>query len=58
VVRTESGYGEFLIEDCKIRRYVDDRLKRAPPYAAVAKVEIERTRNEVRVVLHTARPGW
>lgn len=53
----KAAYGEFLIEDCRIRRYVDDRLNRRPPYAAVSKVEIERTRNEVRVVVHTARPG-
>lgn len=53
----KAAYGEFLIEDCRIRKYVDDRLNERPPYAAVSKVEIERTRNEVRVVLHTARPG-
>lgn len=53
----KAAYGEFLIEDVRIRQYVDERLNRKPPFAAVSKVEIERTRNEVRVVLHTARPG-
>ncbi len=53
----KAAYGEFLIEDEKIRRFVDARLNRQPPYAAVSKVEIERTRDEVRVMLHTARPG-
>lgn len=53
----KAAFGEFLIEDYKIRTYVDKRLNRQPPYAGVTKVEIERTRNEVRVVLHTARPG-
>lgn len=53
----KAAFGEFLIEDYKIREYVDKRLNRQPPYAGVTKVEIERTRNEVRVVLHTARPG-
>lgn len=53
----KAAYGEFLIEDFKLRRYVDERLNRKPPYAAVAKIEIERTRSDVRVVLHTARPG-
>ena len=53
----KAAYGEFLIEDVRIRRYVDDRLNRRPPFAAVSKIEIERTRNEVRVVVHTARPG-
>lgn len=53
----KAAYGEFLIEDFKIRRFVDQRLNRRPPYAAVSKVEIERTRNEVKVFIHTARPG-
>lgn len=53
----KAAYGEFLIEDYKLRSFIDEALNRKPPYAAVSKVEIERTRNEVRVVLHTARPG-
>src|SRR3954470_20154085 len=50
-------FGELLIEDQKIRGFVDKKLNRQPPYAAVAKVEIERTREELKVLLHTARPG-
>lgn len=53
----KAAYADFLIEDQRIRRFVDDRLNRRPPYAAVAKIEIERTRDDVRVLLHTARPG-
>ena len=53
----KAAFGEFLIEDHQIRDYVDKKLNRQPPYAGVTRVEIERTRNEVRVVLHTARPG-
>ena len=53
----KANYGEFLVEDWNIRDYVDKRFNRQPPYAAVAKVEIARTRNEVKVTLHTARPG-
>jgi len=53
----KAAFAEFLIEDQKIRRFVDYRLNRQPPYAAVARVEIERTRDDVRVYLHTARPG-
>lgn len=53
----KAAFGEFLVEDYKIREYVDRKLNRQPPYAGVTRVEIERTRNEVRVVLHTARPG-
>jgi small subunit ribosomal protein S3 len=53
----KAAFAEFLVEDQKIRLFLDERLNKQPPYAAVAKVEIERTRNEVKVVLHTARPG-
>lgn len=53
----KASYGEFLVEDQKIRRYVDNKLNRQPPYAAVAHIEIERTRDAVKVILHTARPG-
>jgi len=53
----KANYGDFLIEDNRIREFVDKRFNRQPPYAAVAKTEIARTRNEVKVTLHTARPG-
>jgi len=53
----KSNYGEFLVEDERIRRYVDERLNRRPPYAAIGAIEIERTREEVKIVLKTARPG-
>jgi small subunit ribosomal protein S3 len=53
----KSSYGDFLIEDNRVREFVDKRFNRQPPYAAVAKTEIARTRNEVKVTLHTARPG-
>jgi len=54
----KANYGDFLVEDTKLRKFIDDKFNRQPPYAAVAKVEIARTRNEVKVTLHTARPGW
>ncbi len=53
----KSNFGEFLVEDAKVRKFIDQRLNRQPPYAAVSAVEIERTREEVKVLLHTARPG-
>ena len=53
----KANYGDFLIEDFKVREFIDKMFNRQPPYAAVAKVEIARTRNEVKVTLHTARPG-
>lgn len=53
----KAAYGEFLIEDQKIRKFIQSRLNDQPPYAAVSRVEIERTRNDVKVIIHTARPG-
>jgi len=53
----KSNYGEFLVEDARMRKFVDQRLNRQPPYAAIAGIEIERTREEVKVILKTARPG-
>jgi small subunit ribosomal protein S3 len=53
----KANYGEFLIEDFKIRQFADKKFNQQPPFAAVSKVEIARTRNEVKVTLHTARPG-
>ncbi len=53
----KAAYAEFLIEDFKIRKLIDQKLNRTAPYAGCAAVEIERTRNEVKVVVATARPG-
>jgi len=53
----KSNYGEFLVEDERIRRFIDARLNRQPPYASISGIEIERTREELKVVLRTARPG-
>jgi small subunit ribosomal protein S3 len=50
-------YGELLVEDQKIRQYCDKILNRQPPFAAVADIHIERTREELKVILKTARPG-
>lgn len=46
-------YKDFVAEDVQIRRLLLKRLDRA----GVAKIEIERTRDRVRVDIHTARPG-
>ncbi|MHC4948512.1 MAG: 30S ribosomal protein S3 [Planctomycetota bacterium] len=50
-------FAELLVEDYRIRRYVDKRLNRTPPFAAVADIHIERTREELTVIVKTARPG-
>ncbi len=46
-------YSDYIAEDVKIRRMMSKDLERA----GVAKVDIERTRDRVRVDIHTARPG-
>ncbi len=53
----KHAYGTFLVEDFKIRRLIDARLNRRPPFAAVADILIERTREEITITLRTARPG-
>jgi len=53
----KADYGNFLVEDQKIRTYVDKKLNRQMPKGAIAKVEIIRTRGEVNVTLHSGRPG-
>ncbi len=50
-------YGELLVEDQKIRGWLDKRLNRRPPNAAVSDIAIERTREELKVIIKTARPG-
>jgi small subunit ribosomal protein S3 len=50
-------YGELLVEDEQIRRHLDKRLNRTPPNAAVSDIHIERTREELKVIIRTARPG-
>jgi small subunit ribosomal protein S3 len=49
----EKDYQRYLHEDIAIRRY----LKRRLTHAGISRVEIERTRDRVRVDIHTARPG-
>jgi small subunit ribosomal protein S3 len=53
----KANYGQMLVEDQRIRKYIDKKFNRQPPFAAVSKIEIARTRNEVKIILHTARPG-
>ncbi len=50
-------FGDLLVEDERIRQFCDKRLNREPPFAAVSDIIIERTREELKVILKTARPG-
>ena len=49
----KSNFGNLLNEDLEIRDMVNKRLENA----AVARVDIERYANRVRIGIHTARPG-
>ena len=53
----KAAYGTFLVEDHKVRKLIDAKLNRRPPFAAVSDILIERTREEVTITLKTARPG-
>jgi small subunit ribosomal protein S3 len=46
-------YPELVVEDWKIRDYLMSELEAA----AVSRIEVERTRERLRVDIHTARPG-
>ncbi len=48
-----SNYGDLLMEDIKMRKYIFDAL----PQAAISKVVIERPAKNCRVSIYAARPG-
>ena len=50
---SEREYKDYLTEDWKIREYLMTTLGDA----AVSRVEVERTRDKLRIDVHTARPG-
>jgi small subunit ribosomal protein S3 len=49
----KKRYRDYVKEDVKIRKWLTKGLERA----GISRVEIERTRDRVRVDIHTARPG-
>ncbi len=50
---SRQEYVDYVIEDWKIRDFIMTQL----PNAAISRVEVERTRDRLRVDVHTARPG-
>ena len=48
-----KDYAEKLVEDLKLREFVKEQLKAA----GISKVIVERASKNVRVTVHTARPG-
>ncbi len=49
----KKDYSKFLHQDLEVRGVLKARLS----HAGVSKVEIERSGSQVRVVIHSARPG-
>jgi len=49
----KKGYSKQLLEDIEIRRSLKKRLY----HAGVPKIEIERAGKNIRLIIHTARPG-
>ncbi|MCA9157881.1 MAG: 30S ribosomal protein S3 [Pirellulaceae bacterium] len=58
---SKKEFAELLVEDQKIRKFIKDhpdaRFKMQYRNAGIDRIEIERTRDEVRVMLFVARPG-
>ena len=50
---SKKEFRDLLLEDFKVRKFLKTKYRSA----AIPKVEIERTRDEVKVILHCARPG-
>jgi small subunit ribosomal protein S3 len=50
---SERNYTDYLTEDWKVRNFIMGLL----PDAAISRIEIERTRDKLRIDVHTARPG-
>jgi small subunit ribosomal protein S3 len=50
---SKQEFRDLILEDFKVRKFVKEKYN----FAAIPKVEIERTRDEVKILLHTARPG-
>ena len=49
----KKTFGQYLVEDQKIRTYTKHHYY----YAGIPKIEIRRTRGQVHVTVHCARPG-
>jgi small subunit ribosomal protein S3 len=48
-----NQYSQYVIEDWRVRNYLMTQM----PHAAISRIEVERTRDRLRVDVHTARPG-
>lgn len=51
------SFGENLVEDSRIRKYIETRLEENQTHSSVSKIGIERTLKLVTVTICTSRPG-
>lgn len=55
---SKQEFGELLVEDQKIRKFIKSHPQKTQyRNAGIDRIEIERTRDEVKIVLFVARPG-
>lgn len=55
---SKQEFGELLVEDHKLRNFIKNHPQRTQyRNAGIDRVEIERTRDEVKIVLFVAKPG-
>ncbi|MCJ7774047.1 MAG: KH domain-containing protein, partial [Desulfobacterales bacterium] len=48
-----KNYSKYILEDYKIRKFIKEKLF----HAGIAKVNIERSSNNVKLRIYTSRPG-
>lgn len=50
---SKRDYAKFLHEDLKIKRYLKEKLY----HAGISEIDIERSPDKIKVIIHTAKPG-
>ncbi|HHU90173.1 MAG TPA: 30S ribosomal protein S3 [Clostridiaceae bacterium] len=48
-----KDFSNFLVEDVKIRKFIKNKLY----IAGIARIEIERAANKIKINIHTGKPG-
>lgn len=48
-----NSYGKQILEDLAIRKYLEQTLEKAE----ISRIEIEKAGDNVRIIIHSARPG-
>ena len=50
---SKQEFGPLLVEDQKLRKYIQGKYR----FAGIPRIDIERTREEIRLIMFTMRPG-